>query len=67
MSFLLAKLLDVVPVACPACSATFARSDENSQLATGAGTAALFLLVPVLAFLSAIGAVVYRYYRAERD
>ncbi len=67
MFFLLAELLNVVPAACPACSATFARSAETSQLTAGAETAALFLLVPALAFLCAIGAVVYRYYRAERN
>ncbi len=53
--------------ACPACSATLSGSGETSQLAAAAVPAALFLLVPALAFLSAIAAVVYRYYQAERE
>lgn len=50
-------------ISCPACSATL---DKTSELARGAFSGYLFLVIPVLGLLSAIVLMVYRYHRAER-
>jgi len=63
MYCLLAEILTVNFLSCPACSATL---DRASELSRGALPATLFLVIPAVGLLSAIVAMVYRYHRAER-
>jgi hypothetical protein len=63
MFYLLAEPAITMMMSCPACSATL---DKTSELARGAFSASLFLIIPVVGLLSAIVLLVYKYHRAER-